>query len=141
MTANNLTGPTKGALIWTTSGVNNAMVYGVMTRFFDPHAGINFGVSEFVNSPYSASSGAVASVWQPYFNYHRGNWDFRFEYGNNYQYTKSFIGDNIDRKGFYTWLAYRDYQTLNKHKQRLEHVFRYSQARFHGINQVGAQRM
>jgi hypothetical protein len=126
-----------GALSGTTSGVNNAAAYGGRIGFWIPTHGINFGVSEFVNSPYSKTDGAVVSIWQPYFNYHRGNWDFRFEYGNNYEYTKTFIGDNIDRKGFYTQLAYRDYQSLKKHMQRLEYVFRYSETTFRGINQAG----
>jgi len=127
-----------GALSGTTSGVNNAAAYGGRIGFWLPTLGINFGVSEFVNSPYSKSDGAVVSIWQPYFNYHRGNWDFRFEYGNNYEYTKPFIGDNIDRTGFYTQIAYRDYQSLKKHKQRLEYVFRYSETKFRGLNQAGA---
>ncbi len=127
-----------GLLSGTTSGVNNAAAYGGRIGFWIPTRGINFGVSEFVNSPYSKSDGAVVSIWQPYFNYHRGNWDFRFEYGNNYEYTKTFIGDNIDRTGFYTQVAYRDYQSLKKHKQRLEYVFRYSETMFHGINQAQA---
>jgi hypothetical protein len=82
--------------------------------------------------------GAVMSVWQPYFNYHRGNWDFRFEYGDNYQLTRPFIGNNIDRKGYYTQLAYRNYRSLHKHLQRLEYVFRYSTAKFNGIQQNNA---
>ena len=127
-----------GQLSGTTSTVNNAAAYGGRIGFWIPTRGINFGISEFVNSPYSKTDGAVVSIWQPYFNYHRGNWDFRFEYGNNYEYTKSFIGDNIDRRGFYTQLAYRDYQSLKKHKQRLEYVFRYSETTFNGINQAGA---
>jgi hypothetical protein len=127
-----------GTLSGTTSSVNNAAAYGGRIGFWLPTRGINFGVSEFVNSPYSKTDGAVVSIWQPYFNYHRGNWDFRFEYGNNYEYTKSFIGDNIDRAGFYTQLAYRDYQSLKKHKQRLEYVFRYSETTFSGFNQAAA---
>ena len=127
-----------GTLSGTTSGVNNAAAYGGRIGFWIPTCGINFGVSEFVNSPYSNTDGAVVSIWQPYFNYHRGNWDFRFEYGNNYEYTKSFIGNNIDRKGFYTQLAYRDYQSLKKHKQRLEYVFRYSETTFRGLDQAAA---
>ena len=59
----------------------------------------------------------------------------RFEYGNMYEATKSFIGSNINRSGFYTQLAYRNYQSIHKHLQRLEAVFRYSQARFSGIQQ------
>ena len=76
------------------------------------------------------------NIWQPYFNYHRGNWDFRFEYGQTYERTKPFIGTNIDRTGLYTQAAYRNYQSLYKHLQRLEYVFRYSDASFHGINQA-----
>jgi hypothetical protein len=128
----------QGGLIGTTGGVNNAAAYGGRIGFWIPTLGINFGVSEFVNSPYSKSDGAVQSILQPYFNYHRGNWDFRFEYGSNYQYTKTFIGDNIDRTGLYAQIAYRDYSSLRKHRQRLEYVFRYSETMFHGINQAGA---
>ncbi len=125
----------QGGVIGTTSGANSAAAYGGRLGFWIPTRGINFGVSEFVNAPYSSSSGVVQSVYQPYFNYHRGNWDFRFEYGNNYERTKSFIGTNIDRTGFYTQLAYRNYQSLNKHSQRLEYVARFSDAMFSGINQ------
>ena len=89
-----------------------------------------------VNAPYSHADGAVISVWQPYFNYHRGNWDFRFEYGNNYERTRPFIGNNIDRNGFYAQVAYRNYESIHKHLQRLEYVFRFSDACFHGIDQA-----
>jgi hypothetical protein len=124
-----------GALIGTTGNVNNAMAYGGRIGFWLPARGINFGVSEFVSVPYSFADGAVVSVWQPYFNYHYGNWDYRFEYGNMFEATKPFIGNNINRSGFYTQLAYRNYQSIHKHLQRLEAVFRYSQARFSGIQQ------
>ena len=124
-----------GALTGTTGGVNNAMAYGGRLGVWLPTRGINFGVSEFVNAPYSKDAGAVVSVWQPYFNYHRGNWDARFEYGQNYEKTKSFIGSDINRVGLYTQLAYRNYQSLHQHVQRLEYVFRYSETMFHGIDQ------
>jgi len=71
---------------------------------------------------------------QPYFNYHRGNWDFRFEGGQNYERTHQFIGSNINRVGMYAQLAYRNYASLHKHIQRLEYVARFSDAFFHGIN-------
>jgi hypothetical protein len=119
----------------SSGNVNQAMAYGGRIGFWYPAMGINLGVSEFVNAPYSATSGAVMSIWQPYFNYKRGNWDFRFEYGDNYERTKPFIGNNINREGFYTQLAYRDYNSIQKHRQRLEYVFRFSEARFQGINQ------
>jgi hypothetical protein len=122
-----------GAVVGTTSNVNNAMAYGGRIGFWLPARGINFGISEYVTAPYSFADGTVLSVWQPYFNYHYGNWDYRFEYGNLSQSTKSFIGSNINRSGFYSQIAYRNYQSIHKHLQRLEAVFRYSQARFSGI--------
>jgi hypothetical protein len=124
-----------GALVGTTGSVNSAMAYGARLGVWVPTLGINFGVSEFVNAPYGKQNGAIVSIWQPYFNYHRGNWDVRFEYGQNYEETKSFIGTNINRTGLYTQVAYRDYQSIRKHLQRLEYVFRFSDAMFHGIDQ------
>ena len=93
-------------------------------------------MSELVNSCPCCRSGAVFSLWQPYFNYHKGNWDVRFEYGNNYENVKPFIGNNIRREGLYAQVAYRDYASLSQHRQRLEYVFRFSDAFFHGINQT-----
>jgi hypothetical protein len=127
-----------GRVIGTTANINNGMAYGGRLGFWIPSRGINFGVSEFANAPYSRTDGAITSLWQPYFNYHRGNWDFRFEYGQNYERTTQFLGNSIERNGFYTQLAYRDYKSTRKHLQRLEYVFRYSDARFRGINQFGA---
>jgi hypothetical protein len=124
-----------GNLLGTGSNVNNAMAYGGRLGFWIPSQGINFGVSELVSAPYSVRSGPTYSIWQPYFNYHKGNWDFRFEYGNNYEDVKTFIGNNIRREGLYAQIAYRNYASLHQHRQRLEYVFRYSDAFFHGINQ------
>jgi hypothetical protein len=124
-----------GGVLGTTANANNAMAYGGRIGFWIPARGINFGVSEIVNAPYSHADGAIISVYQPYFNYHYRNWDFRFEYGQNSERTKPFIGNNINRSGFYTQIAYRNYQSIYKHLQRLEGVFRFSDARFAGINQ------
>jgi hypothetical protein len=124
-------------MITTDFNVNNAMAYGGRIAFWLPTRGINFGVSEFVNAPYGHADGAVVSIWQPYFNYHFGNWDFRFEYGNMFEQTKPFIGNDIRREGLYTQIAYRNYRSLNKYIQKLEPVFRFSEARFDGINQAG----
>jgi hypothetical protein len=127
-----------GALVSTSGSVNNAATYGGRIGFWLPTRGINFGVSELVSSPYDHGSGAVYSIWQPYFNYKRGNWDFRFEYGNSYTEAHAFMGNNINnirREGLYAQLAYRNYASLHQHLQRLEYVFRFSDAFFHGINQ------
>ncbi len=126
----------QGALIGTTANVNDAMAYGGRIGFWLPTLGINFGASEFVNAPYSLGSGAAYSIWQPYFNYHRGNWDVRFEYGNSYENTRNFIGNNIQRQGLYAQVAYRNYHSLRQHLQRLEYVARFSDAFFHGIDQA-----
>jgi hypothetical protein len=123
-----------GGLSGTTSFVNNAMAYGARLSLWLPTRGINFGVSEFVNAPYSAQSGVYYSVWQPYFNYHRGNWDARFEYGNSYENTKAFTGNNQQREGLFAQVSYRNYNSLRQHIQRLEYVFRFSDAFFHGVN-------
>jgi hypothetical protein len=128
-----------GNVIGTTSNVNSAMAYGARLSFWVPTRGINFGVSEFVNAPYSSKSGAYYSIWQPYFNYHRGNWDFRFEYGNSYENTKAFIGNNQQREGLYAQVAYRNYNSLNQHLQRLEFVGRFSNAFIHGVNLTAQQ--
>jgi hypothetical protein len=124
-----------GGLVGTTGNVNNAMAYGGRIAFWLPECGINFGISEFVNSPYNLAFGVYSSIWQPYFNYHRGNWDVRFEYGNNYENTKTYIGNNIRREGLYAQVAYRNYRSLRQHIQRLEYVFRFSDAFFHGFDQ------
>jgi hypothetical protein len=123
-----------GGLIGTTSGINDAAAYGGRIALWLPRRGINFGVSEFVNAPYTRTSGPVVSIWQPYFNYHYGNWDARFEYGDNREQTTPFIGHNISRTGLYAQVAYRNYQSLHPHLQRLEFVFRFSDSYFHGIN-------
>jgi hypothetical protein len=125
------------AVVGTAANVNQAVAWGGRIALWIPSQGINFGVSEFVNSPYVWRAGANMSIWQPYFNYHRGNWDFRFEYGNNYEQTKPFIGHNIHRDGLYAQIAYRNYASLHKHLQRMEYVFRFSDARFRGIDQKG----
>jgi len=125
-----------GSVLGTSGNVNSALAYTGRLGLWLPSRGINFGVSEFVNAPYTHQAGAVMSVWQPYFNYHYGNWDFRFEYGNMFEKTQSFIGNNIRRDGLYTQIAYRDYKSMNKYLQRLEGVFRFSEVRFHGIDET-----
>jgi hypothetical protein len=125
----------QGGLIGTTGSVNDAMAYGGRLAIWLPSRGINVGISELVSAPYSVGSGPVYNIWQPYFNYHYGNWDFRFEYGNSYTDTKTFIHNNIRRDGLYAQIAYRNYASLHQHLQRLEYVFRFSDAFFHGIDQ------
>ena len=123
-------------LIGTTANVNNAASYGARIGIWLPSRGINFGISDLVSAPYGYAFGTAYNIWQPYFNYHYGNWDFRFEYGESYQNTRNFIQNNIQRQGMYAQIAYRNYASLYQHLQRLEYVFRFSDAFFHGIDQT-----
>ncbi len=125
----------QGGLIGSTANVNQSMAYGGRLAIWLPSRGINFGASGMASAPYGLGAGPVYNIWQPYFNYHYGNWDFRFEYGDAYQNVKNFIGNNIRRQGMYAQLAYRNYASLYQHLQRLEYVFRFSDAFFHGIDQ------
>ncbi|MHB1571508.1 MAG: hypothetical protein ACYC0H_20205, partial [Solirubrobacteraceae bacterium] len=124
----------QGGLIGSTANVNQSMAYGGRLAIWLPSRGINFGASELVSAPYGVGSGPIYNIWQPYFNYHYGNWDFRFEYGDAYQNVRAFTGNNIRRQGMYAQLAYRNYASLRQHLQRLEYVFRFSDAFFHGID-------
>jgi hypothetical protein len=49
---------------------------------------------------------------------------------------RPFIGNNIRREGLYAQVAYRDYRSIRKHLQRMEYVFRFSDAHFRGIDQA-----
>ncbi|MGZ3432201.1 MAG: hypothetical protein ACXWN0_10955, partial [Isosphaeraceae bacterium] len=44
------------------------------------------------------------------------------------------IGNNVDRRGLYAQLSYRDYNNRSPYLAKLEGVFRYSFANFSGIN-------
>jgi hypothetical protein len=67
----------------------------------------------------------------------KGNWDLRFEYCQNYQEAESFIGNNIIRTGLYAQAAYRPFDATNPILRNTEGVFRYSNARFRGIDFSG----
>lgn len=125
-----------GGLVDSTANVNNSMAYGGRLAIWLPSRGINFGISELVSAPYGYGFGAAYNIWQPYFNYHYGNWDFRFEYGESYTNTRNYIQNNIRRQGMYAQIAYRNYASLYQHVQRLEYVFRFSDAFYHGIDQA-----
>jgi hypothetical protein len=114
--------------------VNTSTAYGGRLGLWAPIHGLNFGFSGYTNGIYSPGSQNHYALWDFDFNYHWGNWDFRAEYGNNYQEATSFLKNNITRQGLYTQLAYRNYQCENPYLQKLEGVFRYGFAHFTGIN-------
>ncbi len=67
-------------------------------------------------------------------NYHKGNWDFRAEYGKTYQQAQPFLNDNIVRQGMYAQIAYRPRDCSNRYLQNMEFVYRYCYANFSGID-------
>jgi hypothetical protein len=67
-------------------------------------------------------------------NYHRGNWDARFEAAYMNQQAVAITGRDIQRAGMYFQLGYRPYDVSNCFVQRLEFVGRYSMERFTGID-------
>ena len=48
--------------------------------------------------------------------------------------AKGTIGNNIDRRGLYSQISYRDYNNRSPYLSKVEYVFRYSFANFTGIN-------
>lgn len=108
--------------------------YGGRVGLWAPLPGLNFGVSGYTNGIYSPGSKNHYDIVDFDFNYHRGNWDFRAEVAHNHQQATSFLGHNIDRRGAYAQVAYRDYPSPHRYLRNLEYVFRYGFADFHGIN-------
>jgi hypothetical protein len=139
-------------LVDTNRGVNDALAWGGRVGVLVPEWGINVGVSTFFNRPYGELSGPDINLWDFDINFHRGNWDVRFEYADTFQRfplqppAAADQGDqaaegpppptnqHIRRRGFYAQVAYRPNDSSNFFLRNLEGVFRYSQARFHGID-------
>src|SRR5262249_21180633 len=94
----------------------------------------NGGISLFFNRPYGEDGGTDVNLWDIDLNYHKGNWDARFEYAYMFEETTAFLDSNIHQKGFYAHLAYRPYDACNNCLENLEAVVRYSRARFKGID-------
>jgi len=71
------------------------------------------------------------NLWDVDANYHRGNWDARFELVKTDQSTP---GLPIRRFGYYAQVAYRQYDNPNPILQKLEGVFRFDHIQLNGIN-------
>jgi hypothetical protein len=118
----------------TTADVNNAMAFGGRVGLWAPELGLNGGFSLFFNRPYTTTAGNDINLWNIDLNYHKDNWDVRFEYAFMRQETEAFIGTNIHRRGFYAQVAYQPLDASSDCLRKLEFVFRYSRARFDGID-------
>jgi hypothetical protein len=116
--------------------ITNDKAIGGRVGFWWPEAGLAFGVSGLVNGDYVAGGFEDSlSLWAFDFNYHKGDWDFRAEYGMVHQQAGSFAPfAPIRREGFYAQLAYRPWDCPCKYVQNTELVYRYAYVTFPGID-------
>jgi hypothetical protein len=114
--------------------VANDLAFGGRLGLWIPEIGLTAGVSGFHNGDYLPGGEDGLNLWQLDAGYRHGNWDLRFEYAEMYQHATSFIGNNIHREGAYAQVAYRPYDAPCKYLEKTELAFRYSYARFRGID-------
>src|SRR5262249_39822323 len=117
-----------------TRDVNEAMAFGGRVGFWVPRYGLEAGFSLYFNRPYGEDKGTDINLWDLDLYYHKGNWDFRFEYAHMFQETTGLLDQNIRRRGCYARVAYRPLDCCHHFLQNLEFVFRYGFARFKGID-------
>lgn len=91
-------------------------------------------MSTYFNGRYSSAATDQFNLWQLDLGYRKGNWDVRFEYADTYQQAASYIGNNIQRMGYYAQVAYRPYHLEQCILKNLEVAVRYSRVWFHGID-------
>jgi len=125
--------------------ITNNKAFGGRLGLWWPEVGLEGGLSGMYSGDYLAVSPDFSiGLWALDLNYHKGNWDARFEYGAMYQQAPSSVVDantnttipqsNIRRDGLYAQIAYRPWDARNKYLQRTEFVYRFSWAEFHGID-------
>jgi hypothetical protein len=112
----------------------SSQAYGGRLGLWYPKYGMSLGLSGYSNGVYSPGVRDHFGLWGLDFTYHLGNWYFLAEWADNYQQAKGTIGNNIDRRGAYAQLSYRDYNNRSPYLAKLEYVFRYSFANFTGID-------
>jgi hypothetical protein len=99
-----------------------------------PCIGVTAGVSAYYQNEYAPSTPSDIRLWGVDAGYHRGDWDFRFEFAQLFQQATGFIGNDITRTGLYAQIAYRPYEAEHRLLRNTEVVARYSMARFRGID-------
>jgi hypothetical protein len=114
--------------------ISNDKAIGGRVGFWWPEVGVAAGVSAMYNGDYVAGRFEDSiRLWAVDFNYHKGNWDLRAEYGMMYQQARTFGNPDITRQGLYAQAAYRPRDCPHKLLQNLEGVYRYSYVNFSGI--------
>jgi hypothetical protein len=114
--------------------VSSEPTFGGRVSLWYPEVGVEVGLSYLHNADYTPVAEDGIQLWELDANYHKGNWDLRFEYAEMYQHAESFIGTNIRRRGLYAQVAYRPLGASNPYLQKLEFVGRYSRTWFSGID-------
>ena len=115
----------------------NSKAVGGRLGLWVPKWGLTSGFSGYFNGPYAPGATDNMKLWQFDAGWRKGNWDLRFEYCQNFQEAQSFIGNNIVRTGLYGQVAYRPFDAASRIMQNFELVYRYSSARFNGIDFAG----
>ncbi len=119
----------------TFTSIANEPSFGGRVGLWWPAVGLAGGISAFHTGDYIAGGLENSiSIWAVDLNYHKGNWDFRFEYGAAYQQTANFLGRNIRRQGLYGQIAYRPRDCCHRILENIEFVYRYSFVEFDGID-------
>ena len=124
--------------------ISNDKAFGGRLGLWWPEKGLEGGISAMHSGDYLAGSPDVSmNLWALDLNYHKGNWDARFEYGTMYQQTPSIVVNgntntlpqsNIRREGLYAQVAYRPWDAATSTLRRTEFVYRFGWADFHGID-------
>jgi hypothetical protein len=110
--------------------INSVKAFGGRLGMSIPTIGFIAGLSGLANQAYD-TAGNTLNLWDVDASWHRGNWDARFELAKTDQQTPA---QPIHRFGFYTQVAYRQYDNPNRFLQKLEYVFRFDHVEFDGIN-------
>jgi hypothetical protein len=115
--------------------ISNDKAIGGRLGLWWPAMGLEGGVSGLINGDYvDGGFEDSISLCAVDLNYHKGNWDWRAEYGMTWQEAGSFGQPNIRRQGFYTQIAYRDRDNCCKYIANTELVYRYGYVDFRGID-------
>jgi hypothetical protein len=113
--------------------VTNDLALGGRVGFWAPEIGLMGGVSYLHNGDYLPQNENQINLWALDLGWHKGNWDLRSEYAEVWQQA-SFLTDSIHRWGMYAQVAYRPLHAECEYIRNTELVFRYSCARFKGID-------
>ena len=119
----------------TEVNVLSTLAFGGRIGVWYPEAGLEVGLSGMYNGPYVVGGFPDAiSLFAVDFNYRKGNWDVRAEYGFMYQQASSFLPNDIIRQGVWAQVAYRPYNANVRALSNLEFVYRFGYTDFSGID-------